>query len=613
MLPEKPDEFGPLGRGGHSPTSQATTLGRSDFGNTRRKSLRPYNRKVVWLLTLRDKIWMQAVWLLVAVHSGCALLLPRSYFLTTFGDLTQCVLLLSILLSFLVNTTIGDRRFRLFWVLMASGCGLWLSAQILWTGFEVFLRREVPNPFFGDVAFFLHIVPMMSALALLPHVKRGEHTSPLGTVDFVLLLVWWLYLYLLMVIPWQYIWPHEATYGRNFDIVYLLEQFVFIVCVCLVWTSSRGAWRALYRHLAGASLLYALSSIAASVAIDFGRYYTGGFFDIPLVISMGWFTSIGLKTHRLASRAAFAHDVERGRGPWASRLATVAALSLPVLAGWAVYAGQAPSQVRAFRLILTLATIVVITGLRSIKQCQLDKELARTTQELWDASLTDILTGAKNRRYLKTAIENDVQQVIRSYSPNADPVSAQNRDLIFYFIDIDHFKEINDRYGHDQGDQLLAQIARRISSAIRHSDVLIRWGGEEFLVVSRYTNREESTRLATRVLSSVGCEPFRLDSGQHAMRTCSIGWAPFPWFRKNAEAVRYERVLWLADSALYRAKGAGRNQAIGFLPKSELSASSMLPSDWRFNENADAETIITCGPVISPDRNAKAEIVLRES
>lgn len=167
---------------------------------------------------------------------------------------------------------------------------------------------------------------------------------------------------------------------------------------------------------------------------------------------------------------------------------------------------------------------------------------------------------------------------------------------------------INDRYGHDQGDQLLAQMAWRISSAIRHSDVLIRWGGEEFLVVSRYTNREEATTLATRVLNAVGCEPFRLDSGQCATRTCSIRWAPFPWLRTEAETVPYEKVLWLADSGLYRAKGAGRNQAIGFLPKSERPVSRIPHSDWTFNESTDAETVTTCGPAISGEVSAKAGV-----
>jgi diguanylate cyclase (GGDEF)-like protein len=562
---------------------------------------------VLWFSVCRRNAWVGAVWLLVSIHTGCALLLSRSYFLTAFGDLTQCFLLLSILLSSIGNVRVGDRPFRLFWTLMASGCALWLSAQILWTAFEVFLRREVPNPFFGDIGFFLHLVPMMGALALLPHISRSEHHLRPGAIDFVLLLVWWLYLYLFVVIPWQYIWPDEARYGRSFDILYLLEHGVFIVCAYLVWKSSTGAMRVIYAHLAGASLLYALSSIAASVAIDFGRYYTGGYFDIPLVISMGWFTSIGLNAHRLALRTAFAHDIEPSRGVWASRFATIAALSLPILAVWSIYGGHAPSKVRGFRLLLTLAAITVIGALRSLKQYQLDKALARTTQELRDASLTDVLTGAKNRRYLETTIEGDVKQVVRSYSSNAGPAPPQNRDLVFYFIDVDHFKEINDCYGHEQGDRLLAQIAWRISSAIRHSDALIRWGGEEFLVVSRYTNREEATTLAARVLSTVGCEPYRLDSGQWVTRTCSVGWAPFPWFRRDAGAVPYEKVLWLADSAMYRAKEAGRNQAIGCLPKSERPISELPYSAHELNENTDLEMITTGGPV-SGEKMPRTEV-----
>lgn len=103
-------------------------------------------------------------------------------------------------------------------------------------------------------------------------------------------------------------------------------------------------------------------------------------------------------------------------------------------------------------------------------------------------------------------------------------------DLLFYFVDADHFKEVNDRFGHDVGDQVLVEITRRISTAIRHSDALIRWGGEEFLVVSRYTNRDEAAALAQRVLDAVGSEPFLLHSaGSSIRRTCSVGWAAFPW------------------------------------------------------------------------------------
>ena len=96
--------------------------------------------------------------LLVCVHLLLALLLPRSSGLTAFGDLTQCILLLSATLAILLNAIKAEGRARLFWALMSLGFGMWLWAQVLWTYFEVFLRQQVPNPFVGDVILFLHIV-----------------------------------------------------------------------------------------------------------------------------------------------------------------------------------------------------------------------------------------------------------------------------------------------------------------------------------------------------------------------------------------------------------------------------------------------------------------------
>jgi diguanylate cyclase (GGDEF)-like protein len=205
-------------------------------------------------------------------------------------------------------------------------------------------------------------------------------------------------------------------------------------------------------------------------------------------------------------------------------------------------------------------------ALASLKQSRSDEELAQANLDLREASFSDLLTGTRNRRYLATFIEADIQQVLRSYSAEADAEAKRNRDLIFYLIDADHLKEVNDAYGHDVGDEVLVELARRISSAIRHSDVLIRWGGEEFLVVSRYTDRENAAALATRVLAAVGGELFTVKGGHSFRRTCSIGWAAFPWFVKHPESVPYEELLRLTDCALYEAKKAGRNQAVGMLP-----------------------------------------------
>jgi diguanylate cyclase (GGDEF)-like protein len=192
--------------------------------------------------------------------------------------------------------------------------------------------------------------------------------------------------------------------------------------------------------------------------------------------------------------------------------------------------------------------------------------LAQANKELEQMSLTDPLTSARNRRFFQATIQSDVSQAIRAYS-SADPArSRRNRDIVFYLIDADHFKEINDRFGHDAGDQMLIDLTSRISSAIRYSDVLVRWGGEEFLVVSRFCERKEAATLAARVLSAVAGEPFKVKGGGISLhRTVSIGWAAFPWNAASPVDVNYEEVLALADRSLYKAKNAGRNQAIGAL------------------------------------------------
>ena len=89
-----------------------------------------------------------------------------------------------------------------------------------------------------------------------------------------------------------------------------------------------------------------------------------------------------------------------------------------------------------------------------------------------------------------------------------DGRELNDRDLVFYLIDADNFKEMNDQYGHDVGDKVLVEMARRLSSSIRHSDVLVRWAGKEFLIVSRYTDRSEAEWLAQRVLSAVADTPL---------------------------------------------------------------------------------------------------------
>ena len=213
---------------------------------------------------------------------------------------------------------------------------------------------------------------------------------------------------------------------------------------------------------------------------------------------------------------------------------------------------------RGFAILLGLFALYYLANYRTRKLqservrleqavAERSEALALANKELEEMSLTDPLTAARNRRFFQATIQSDITQAIRAYTAPDPTRSRRNRDIIFYLIDADHFKEINDRFGHDAGDQMLMDLTARISSAIRNSDVLVRWGGEEFLVVSRFCERKEAATLAARVLSAVSCEPYKIKGASISLhRTVSIGWAAFPWDVDSPVDLNYEEVLALA-------------------------------------------------------------------
>jgi diguanylate cyclase (GGDEF)-like protein len=191
--------------------------------------------------------------------------------------------------------------------------------------------------------------------------------------------------------------------------------------------------------------------------------------------------------------------------------------------------------------------------------------LAQANRELQEASLSDPLTGIRNRRFFNSMITADASQAIRA-ARSAQNYSRDHRDLIFFLVDIDHFKAVNDEFGHDAGDRMLVEIAKRLTSVVRESDFLIRWGGEEFLVVCRSAEPSDALFLATRILKAVNSKEYDLGGERRLTRSCSVGWAAFPWLPPAFSDLPVDEVLRLADRGLYLAKQHGRDQAVGLVP-----------------------------------------------
>jgi diguanylate cyclase (GGDEF)-like protein len=218
-------------------------------------------------------------------------------------------------------------------------------------------------------------------------------------------------------------------------------------------------------------------------------------------------------------------------------------------------------------------------------------ELEKLNRELHEASLCDSLTGLRNRRFLFQHIEAETALVERRYAQVATGSPVRVFDLVFMMLDIDNFKAINDTCGHVAGDEFLVQLRSLLEDTCRKSDMMIRWGGDELLVVGRDSNPGEAERMADRIRRSVHENVFTASNGYVVRATCSIGFACYPFVRSDPKAYSWEDVLLLADTALYLAKRSGRDAWVGLVSE-EATPPHLLPMLRHEPKRAVAEGLV---------------------
>jgi nitrogen-specific signal transduction histidine kinase len=177
-------------------------------------------------------------------------------------------------------------------------------------------------------------------------------------LDFTLLLIWWVFVYVYTVIPWQTVQIDEAIYDTNLKNAFMTENIAFVVALSVLAYTAHGSWRHVYGQLFGASALYASSSYVANWAIGRNIYYSGSIYDIPLVVSMAWMAAAPLLARRLELS-----DSEPSRpvlGVWVTRLSMLALFSLIWAALHAELNPSLPQPVKAFRIDVSLLTLVVM-------------------------------------------------------------------------------------------------------------------------------------------------------------------------------------------------------------------------------------------------------------
>ena len=251
---------------------------------------------------------------------------------------------------------------------------------------------------------------------------------------------------------------------------------------------------------------------------------------VPPRHAFSYVTSVGMVVVLVAILTALV-----AQGVWMS------AGSLDIPAGTRTASGELLlprlREIALFLALLLLITVVTTTSFASA--------LARMSERERGAAQRDSLTGCLNRRAFYQLFDKE-----------ADRSKRLGLGLSLIYFDVDHFKRVNDTLGHETGDEVLRQLARRVQSVVREHDVLFRWGGEEFLILLPHTDPAEAPILAERVREAVGGTPIvQEDVPSPILVTLSLGTAGVDLFPTDPDAV-----IAVADAACYIAKRAGRNR-----------------------------------------------------
>jgi diguanylate cyclase (GGDEF)-like protein len=247
-------------------------------------------------------------------------------------------------------------------------------------------------------------------------------------------------------------------------------------------------------------------------------------------------------------------------GAWSARDAT---LTVHVLSPW----WRTRPAIAAWALLASLAAFGLWVEARRRTRVRLTLLEHETLRR---ASITDPLTGLYNRRFMVSWVEREVPRPLREHDSGRP---SGDTGMLFLLADVDHFKPINDRFSHATGDRVLAAVARALRGQIRDSDLAVRWGGDEFLIVSRSFGAEHAAAAAERLRRAVESLVLGDDSPRC---TLSIGWAAFPFLSDDPRALSWEQTLDLADRALHLTKRRRRNSWTGIVARPGAMAVSVL-------------------------------------
>jgi|GEM_PF-4105786 len=435
--------------------------------------------------------------------------------------------------------------------LLGIACGLSFAADILYAGYyyvdgrtDVFPSWADPIWLAADVALVLAIASAFRAVHPLRRIRGALDALVAG---FGLAAALWV---TGIADP-----AGQGLIASAITVSYPAADLVMLVIVLSVGMGGHRRLPLALTLLGASSLVLVATDLTSAYTTAFDAYTTGSWLEL------GWQGSGVLTVLAIIGAARTPDNVVTPPGVDPSDQVDGAealildrdALGLaPLLAGVAgaffVVVAQATSGASATAALLLAAVTVVLVFVRLLlsiaDQRAVSRRLDDSLREQKQLAITDMLTDLYNRRFIEEVLRLEASRAIR-----------EGRPLAVMLLDIDAFKRVNDTYGHQAGDHVLAEAAARIRRAMRNSDMIGRWGGEEFLAVFPNADVASAMRGTERIRQALSGETIRLIDGTRIRVTASAGIATL------SQTGDVDTLLWQVDQALYAAKGNGRDCA----------------------------------------------------
>jgi signal transduction histidine kinase len=334
----------------------------------------PKEFRSVWTAP-RILSWRSALIGIVVIKAVLSLAVAPGSFLVSYSGISYLLLLLlgtCFAVRNGIQNTLGGRP---FWTFLATAYGLWTLHQSIEIYYELVLHIEVPNDSIADALLFLHVVPLMAAIATLPNRSATDRKLHRGILDSLLLFFFWTFIYGYSVFPYQYLYS-TSSYAIRFDIAYLIENAALVFAAGTLTFRMEALWKRIYLHLMGASALYTLSSTFANLAIDSGGYINGKLYGWGLMAAVCWSVWIPLQARETEGSEITAGRSEDASRPPSSVWAMVAVLMISGPIAWELLQRSENSGLRTFRLLIAVGTVVCLASAAYIKEYLARRELA---------------------------------------------------------------------------------------------------------------------------------------------------------------------------------------------------------------------------------------------